>query len=119
LNIFNKPRNTEDQTDRAMEKDGSNLSDSTAQRLARLEKRINLLVGITIVQAIILTIFIVCLVVRQFMPSTLSLILMLIALAGFLYFFRARVPGWIGNFSRFVFAQMFAAQKSDSMKDIK
>ena len=89
------------------------------ERFARLEKKLNLLTLLTIGQACLLAVLIVCLIIDQFMPSTLTLILMLIALGVFAYFFRSQIPGWFARLSRFVFAQMFAAQKSDSIKDIK
>ena len=93
--------------------------DKNQERFKTIEKKLSMLVTLAIVQSVALAVLVVCLVVQQFMPSTLTLLLFLAGVIGFLYFFRAQVPGWIGNISRYVFAQMFAAQKSNSMKDIR
>ncbi len=93
--------------------------DPNEKKLDRLEKKLNLLMTLVIGQAVLLAVLIFCLIVDQFMPSTLTLIMMLVATGVFAYFFRNQIPGWFARLSRFVFAQMFAAQKSDSFKDIK
>ena len=94
-------------------------TDPNEKRFARLEKKINFLTVLMSGQAILLGVLVVCLIIQQFIPSTLTMILMLVALGAFCYFFRTQIPGWFGRLSRFAFAQMFAAQKSDSLKDIK
>ena len=94
-------------------------NDPSEKRFARLEKKLNLLMTLVIGQAVLLAVLVVCLIIDQFMPSTLTLIMMLVAVAVFAYFFRGQIPGWFARLSRFVFAQIFAAQKSDSIKDIK
>ena len=94
-------------------------TDQNEKRLARLEKKINFLTAVMTGQAILLGVLVVCLIIQQFIPSTLTMILMLVAVGAFCYFFRAQIPGWFGRLSRFTFAQLFAAQKSDSLKDIK
>jgi len=78
-------------------------TDPNEKRFARLEKKINFLTALMTGQV----------------PSTLKMILILIAVASSCYFFRAQIPSWFGRLSRFAFAQMFAAQKSDSVKDIE
>ncbi len=88
-------------------------------RFKRIERKLTLLFGLAIVQLALLVFLAVCLVIKQFMPSTFSMILLLAAVAGFMYFFRAQIPSWFGSGSRFIFAQIFAAQKSQSIKDIK
>ena len=94
-------------------------SDPNEKRFAKLEKKLNFLVALTIGQAVLLAVLVLCLIIDQFMPSTLTVIVMLAAAGAFLYFFRAQIPGWFGRLSRFAFAQMFASQKSNSIKDIK
>lgn len=94
-------------------------NDENDTRFIAIEKKLKMLVMLCTVQTIALAILILCLVVQQFMPSTLTLIMFLAVVCVFLFFFRNQVPGWIGNITRYAFAQMFAAQKSDSMKDIK
>lgn len=94
-------------------------TDPDEKRFARLEKKLNLLTVLAIGQAILLAVLVVCLMLEQLMPSTLTLIMMLVAVGAFAYFFRSQIPGWFARLSRFVFAQMFASQKSDSIKDIK
>ena len=94
-------------------------TESNEKRFARLEKKLNLLTALTIGQAVLLAVLVVCLIIDQFMPSTLTFIMMLAAVGAFAYFFRSQIPGWFGRLSRFAFAQMFASQKSDSLKDIK
>ena len=94
-------------------------NDPDEKRFERLEKKINLLTALTIGQAVLLAILVVCLTIQQFMPGTLTTIMMLAAVGAVAYFFRRQIPGWFGRLSRFAFAQMFASQKSDSMKDIK
>jgi hypothetical protein len=84
-------------------------------RFRRIERKLNLLVGLMAVQLIVL----LFIVVKLFLPSAFTLILMLLSLAVFLFVFRNQIPFWFGSFSRYVFGQLVSAQKSDSMKDIK
>lgn len=92
-------------------------NDLNEKRFQRIEGKLRLLVVLSIVQSVVIVALVVCLFIKQFMPSTLSLILMLVVLAVFLYAFRSQIPIWFGSTSRFVFSQLFEAQKSDSMKD--
>ena len=85
------------------------------KRIRRMDQKINLLIGLAVVQ-LILTLFIV---IQLFLPSTFTLVLMLLSLAVFLFVFRQQIPFWFGSLSRFVFGQLSSAQKSDSMKDTK
>jgi len=84
-------------------------------RFRRIERKLNLLIGLVIVQLLVL----LMVVVNLYLPSTFTLILMLLSLAVFLFVFRNQIPIWFGSLSRYVFGQLFSAQKSDSMKDIK
>jgi len=94
-------------------------TDPNEKRFASLEKKINFLTALMTGQVILLGVLVVCLIIQQFIPSTLTMILMLVAVGSSCYFFRARIPGWFGRLSRFAFAQIFAAQKSESVKDIE
>ena len=91
--------------------------DPNEQRFRRIESKLRLLVLLSIAQSLVILALAACLFIKQFMPTTLSLILMILVLASFLYAFRSQIPAWFGNASRFVFSQMLEAQKSDSMKD--
>jgi hypothetical protein len=93
--------------------------DPNETRFKHIEGKLRLLIVLSIVQSLVIAFLIVCLFVKQFMPSTSSVILLLVAIAVFLYVFRNQVPTWIGNASRFVFSRLFDAQKTESMKDIK
>ncbi|MFK7770224.1 MAG: hypothetical protein AB8B55_23640 [Mariniblastus sp.] len=101
-----------------MENDPEKFS-TTDARLKRIERKLNLLFGLAVAQLIVIVFLAICLVIKQFMPSTFSLVLFSLALAGFGYFFRGQIPSWFGNGSRLIFSQLFAAQKSESIKDIK
>ena len=94
-------------------------NDPNEKRFEQLEKKLNLLTALAIGQAILLAILVVCLTIQSFMPSTLTMLMMLAAIGAVAYFFRSQIPSWFARLSRFVFAQMFASQKSDSIKDIK
>lgn len=93
--------------------------DKNEERFKTVEKKLSLLITLAIAQSAALAILIIMVVFQQFMPGTMTLFLFLVGVVAFLYVFRKQVPGWIGNMSRYAFSQMFAAQKSDSMKDIK
>ena len=92
-------------------------NDPNEKRFKRIEGKLRLLVMLSIVQSVVIVALVICLFIKQFMPSTLSLLLMLVVLAVLLYAFRSQIPLWFGTASRFVFSQLFDAQKSDSMKD--
>jgi hypothetical protein len=92
-------------------------NDPNETRFKRIENKLRLLVVLSIAQSVLIIALVVCLFIRQFMPTTLTLILIFVVLAVFLFAFRSQIPSWFGSTSRFVFAQLFEAQKSDSMKD--
>lgn len=85
-------------------------------QIKRLERKINLLIGVAVVQSGIITLLIMTLAAQQLMPSMPTMILMLLALAALAYVFRNQIPGWFGSLSRMFFAQMLTT-KSDSTKD--
>ena len=94
----------------------SNQFDPNEQRFKRIESKLRLLVILAIVQTVVIGLLIGCLLLKQFMPSTLTLILAIVGLGVFAYLFRRQIPAWFGNASRLFFSQMFAAQKSESLK---
>ena len=92
-------------------------NDLNEKRFKRIESKLQLLVALSIAQSVVIIALAICLFVQQFMPTTPTLLLMVVALAVFIYFFRSQIPAWFGSSSRFVFSHLFEAQKSDSMKD--
>lgn len=91
------------------------MENETEQKLKRIERRVNLLVVLGIAQSILLSFIAFATVVEQLVPSTLTIILFIIALAAAIYFLRGFIPGWFGSLSRFFFSQMLDP-KADSMK---
>ena len=92
--------------------------DPHEKRLQRIEGKLRLLVVLSIIQSSVIAFLVVCLFLRQFLPSTPSIIMLLAAIAVFFYLFRAQIPSWFGSTSRFVFSQLFAATETD-IKDAK
>lgn len=84
-------------------------------RLHRLEWRLNLLIGIVLIQ-IGLTLI---LLVQSFLPSTATLVFISVLLVILVVIFHKQIPGWFGNISRYVFAQLLSAQKPGTYKDVK
>ncbi len=93
-----------------------NKFDPDELRFKRIEAKLRLLVILACVQIVVIILLIGCLLVKQFMPSTVTLIILLVAIAAFFYVFRRQVPTWFGSASRLFFSQMFDAQKTDSIK---
>ncbi len=93
-----------------------NQFDPNEQRFKRIESKLRLLVILAIVQTLVICLLIGCLLLKQFMPSTLTLILVFVGIGVLAYLFRGQIPTWFGNASRLFFSQMFAAQKSESLK---
>lgn len=86
-------------------------------RFKRIESKLRLLVLLSVAQSAVIVALVVCLFVKQFMPTTLSLMLMLVVMAVLVYAFRNQIPAWFGKTTRFVFSQLTQAQESDSMKN--
>jgi hypothetical protein len=89
--------------------------DPHESRFRRIERKLNLLVSLTFIQLLIVLIILV----NLFLPSTFTLVLILLSVATLIFVFRNQIPYWFGSFSRYIFSQLFSAQKSDSMKDLK
>lgn len=89
--------------------------DPDNSRLAKIERRLNVLVVVAVIQAVLLAII----AVSYFVPSTFSLIICCILVGAFVVVFRKQIPGWFGKFSRFLFAKIMEIQEPDSVKDMK
>jgi Flp pilus assembly protein TadB len=100
LNIFSKKTSETDTVD------------SADLRLKKVERKLSLLIGVSICQCVLLAVI----AVGYFLPSTFTLVLFAALAILFVFVFHKQIPGWIGNLSRYVFAQMIDSQKSDSMK---
>jgi uncharacterized membrane protein YccC len=91
-------------------------NDPHETKFNRIEAKLRILVILSIVQTIVIALLVACLFIKQFMPSTLTLMLLVAGVGVFVYLFRSQIPAWFGGASRFFFAQLFAAQKSESFK---
>ena len=93
------------------------MENDTERKLKRLEWRVNLLVVLGILQSLLLCFIAFATVVEQLVPSTMTLILVLIVIGVAIYFLRNYIPGWFGAFSRFFFAQMLETKTDSIEKD--
>ncbi len=84
-------------------------------RLKKLEWKLNILIGVALVQAVLMTII----VIGYFMPSTFTIVVFCLLLGLLIAVFYRQIPGWFGSFSRYVFAMLLNAQKTNSIKDLK
>ena len=88
------------------------------QRLAVLERKIKLLVTLGIAQTILLAVILVMLLMDQLLPDWSTLIMFILIAGTVGYVFRRQLPSIFGRVSRFIFAQLAAAPKEGSGKDI-
>lgn len=95
------------------------MENETEQKLKRLERRVNLLVVLGIVQSVLLCFIAFATMIEQLIPSSMTLILILIVLGVAIYFLRSYIPGWFGAMSRFFFAQMLEPKTEPMKKDIQ
>ncbi|MEM7784127.1 MAG: hypothetical protein AAF939_05375 [Planctomycetota bacterium] len=84
------------------------------ERIARIERRISLILVISVVQTVAVVALCVCLLVNKFLASTLPTVLVLVVIALLAYFFRKQIPGWFGSLSRYLFSKMLDSQKTGS-----
>lgn len=89
--------------------------DPDNSRLTKIERRLNVLIVVAVIQAVLLAII----AVSYFVPSTFTLIVCCILAGAFVVVFRKQIPGWVGKFSRFFFARIMEIQEPDSVKDVK
>lgn len=91
-------------------------NESDDSKLEKIDQKLRILVLLAVCQAGITGLLFVYLVLENFIPSNSTLLLLSIGLCIFAYLFRSRIPGWFGNVSRFIFANLFEMRKSDSIK---
>ena len=84
-------------------------------RLKTIEWRLNILIGVSIVQVVLLSVI----AIGYFFPSAFTLISMCILLVIFLFAFHKQIPNWLGSFTRYLFSQLLDSQKTDSAKEMK
>ena len=89
-------------------------ADQASLRLKKVERKLNLLIGVSIFQCVLLAVI----AVGYFLPSTFTLVLFAALAILFVFVFHKQIPGWTGSLSRYLFAQMLDSQKTDSMKDV-
>ena len=89
--------------------------DPIEYRMKRIEWKLTLLLGTSIVQAVLLAII----AIGYFLPSTFTLVAACILMVLFVIFFHRQIPGWFGHISRYVYAQILDAQNPNSIKDLK
>ena len=75
------------------------VTDSENDDIERLELKINFLILISAIQALVLTFWIL----TSMLPSTGTIVIGLLALGGFLFLFRKHIPAWaVGVFRMIV-----------------
>lgn len=91
-------------------------NESDDSRLEKIDQKLRILVVLAVCQAVITGLIFIYLVLENFIPSNSTFLLFLMGLGVFFYVFRSRIPGWFGNLSRFIFANLFEMTKSESIK---
>lgn len=91
-------------------------NESDDSRLEKIDQKLRILVVLAVCQAVVTGLIFIYLVLENFIPSNSTFLLFLMGLGVFFYVFRSRVPGWFGNLSRFIFANLFEMTKSESIK---
>ncbi len=89
--------------------------DPIENRLKRIEGKLTLLLGASLVQTFLLAII----AVGYFLPSTFTLGFLCVLLILFVFYFHRQIPAWFGWISRYIYAQILSAQNPDSIKDWK
>ncbi len=75
------------------------VTDSENDDIERLELKINFLILISAIQALVLTFWIL----TSMLPSTGTIVIGLLALGGFLFLFRKHIPAWSVGVFRMIF----------------
>ena len=86
------------------------VTDSENDDIERLELKINFLILISAIQAIVLTFWILG---TMLLPSSGTIVIALLALGGFLFLFRKRIPAWSGSIFRMI-VRRFSGEKEPS-----
>jgi hypothetical protein len=85
-------------------------NDSLHGRLAKLEKKIAMLLGIAWLQTTLLLAWLLAFLLPKFLVSVQIVLLAAASIAG-LYFFRAQIPGWLGSIARSLLSFLSSAEK--------
>ena len=91
-------------------------NESEDSRIEKIDQKLRILIVLAVCQAVVTGLIFIYLVLENFIPSNSTFLLFLMGLGVFFYVFRSRVPGWFGNLSRFIFANLFEMTKSESIK---
>jgi len=78
--------------------------------IERLELKVNFLILISAIQALVLTFWILSVML---LPSSGTVVIALLALGGFLFLFRKSIPSWSGNIFRMI-VKRFSGDKDKS-----
>lgn len=86
------------------------VKDSENDDIERLELKINFLILISAIQAIVLAFWILG---TMLLPSSGTIVIALLAAGGFLFLFRKRIPAWSGSIFRMI-VNRFSGEKEKS-----
>lgn len=86
------------------------VADSENDDIERLELKINFLILISAIQAIVLTFWILG---TMLLPSSGTIVIAVLAVGGFLFLFRKRIPTWAGIIFRMI-VKRFSGDKNQS-----
>ncbi len=92
------------------------VTDSENDDIDRLELKINFLILISAIQAIVLTFWILG---TMLLPSSGTIVIALLALGGFLFLFRKRIPGWSATIFRMIVNRVSGDQNQSGDSTIK
>ena len=92
------------------------VNDSENDDIERLELKINFLILISAIQAIILTFWILG---TMLLPSSGTVVIALLAFGGFLFLFRKRLPSWSANIFRMIVKRFSGTQDQSGDTNIK
>lgn len=88
------------------------------QRLDAVERKMAMLVSLSIGQVVLLVVILCLMLMNQFMPKWSTLLMFAITAGLVAYIFRQQLPSILGRISRFLFAKLSSSQKNGSSKDI-
>ena len=86
------------------------VTDSENDDIERLELKINFLILISAIQAIVLTFWMLG---TMLLPSSGTIVIALLAVGGFIFLFRKRIPAWSGSIFRMMVSR-FSGEKDKS-----
>jgi hypothetical protein len=92
------------------------VTDSENDDIDRLELKINFLILISAIQAIVLTFWILG---TMLLPSSGTIVIALLAVGGFLFLFRKRIPAWSGGIFRMIVNRLSGEKNQSRDASIK